>query len=108
MEYKGFEILGGQGNGLKAIKAVGQGSVPKSLRGFYTSQRFAEQGIDKMLAEKAQREAAEAAKAEAIKLAEEAAKALIEAKRVEREASDERYEKLKKDKKAESNGKAKK
>ncbi|MEL7422973.1 MAG: hypothetical protein AAFN81_08290 [Bacteroidota bacterium] len=46
MEYKGFQILSDGTFGLWFIKALGRGSVPKNLRGQYTTAVMAQKDID--------------------------------------------------------------
>lgn len=46
MEYKGFQILNDGTFGLWLIKATGRGSVPKNLRGRYTTAVMAQKDID--------------------------------------------------------------
>jgi len=46
MEYKGYEIVGDGSYGYKSIKPIGRGSVPKQLRGLYTTAQFAQKDID--------------------------------------------------------------
>jgi len=54
IEYKGYLIAIASGKGgLREIKAKGKGSVVKSLRGLYTSQREAMIAIDKYVEGKA-------------------------------------------------------
>lgn len=49
MEYNGFLIEGDGTFGYKQIKPVGRGSVPKQLRGKYTTALFAQSAIDAYL-----------------------------------------------------------
>lgn len=46
MEYKGYKIEGDKTFALYVIKPMGRGTVPKELRGKYTSQREAMVAID--------------------------------------------------------------
>jgi hypothetical protein len=52
MEYKNYNIVPGAFAN-KAIKALGKGSVNKSLRGLYTSEREAQVAIDLFESQKA-------------------------------------------------------
>jgi hypothetical protein len=49
MEYKGYNIIADGTYGNKTIKPVGKGSVPKALRGAFTTQYFAQKQIDAYL-----------------------------------------------------------
>lgn len=49
-EYEGYIIEGDKTFGMKLIKAVGRGSVPSELRGFFTSDYMARKAIDGVLA----------------------------------------------------------
>lgn len=51
MEYKGYDLIRNS-TGLYGIKPVGRGSVPKTLRGAYTSTKWATGAIDSYLATK--------------------------------------------------------
>lgn len=46
MEYKGYSIVGDGTYGNKLIKPIGKGSVPKELRGIFTTAQFAMKHID--------------------------------------------------------------
>lgn len=46
MEYKGYKIVADGPYGNKSIKPVGKGSVPKALRGMFTTSYFAQKQID--------------------------------------------------------------
>lgn len=46
MEYKGYKIEGDGTFGLKMIKPLGRGTVPKALRGQYTGYKEAQEAID--------------------------------------------------------------
>lgn len=46
MEYKGYDIVSDGTYGNKAIKPIGKGSVPKALRGMFTTYYFAQKQID--------------------------------------------------------------
>ena len=52
MEYNGYTIVSDGVFGYFNIKPTGRGSVPLQLRGAYTSQVFAQKGIDAYLSEK--------------------------------------------------------
>lgn len=45
-EYRGYEIVTDTSNMMKEIKAIGRGSVHKSLRGYYTTEKYAMKNID--------------------------------------------------------------
>lgn len=47
-EYKGYEITSNMFSN-KVIKPIGKGSVPKELRGLYTSSAVAKKAIDSVL-----------------------------------------------------------
>lgn len=47
--YKDYKIVTVNNFLMKEIKAVGRGSVPKELRGYYTSSAQAKHGIDAFL-----------------------------------------------------------
>lgn len=47
-EYKGYLLVPAGGFGMKAIKAIGRGSVPAVLRGLYTSASLAMKAIDQV------------------------------------------------------------
>ena len=51
MEYKGFKLEPVK-TGLIEIKPTGKGSVVKSLRGLYTTKKWAMKAIDSHLASK--------------------------------------------------------
>lgn len=51
-EYKGYKIAGSGGYAMKVIQPIGKGSVPKELRGLYTSSPEAELAIDRLEASK--------------------------------------------------------
>lgn len=46
MEYKGFKIVNDGTFGMWLVKAIGRGSVPKELRGSYTTAVLAQKSID--------------------------------------------------------------
>jgi len=46
MEYRGYKIEGDGTFGMKLIKPLGRGTVPKPLRGQYTGYREAKEAID--------------------------------------------------------------
>ena len=50
-EYKGYNIAQDMGSHL-SIKNIGKGTLPKALRGLYTSHMFAKRAIDQYLSEK--------------------------------------------------------
>lgn len=52
MEYEGFSLEHDGTMGMVLIKAIGRGSVPKTLRGEYTSYSFAKKAVDQHLMEK--------------------------------------------------------
>lgn len=52
MEYSGFKIEHDGVFGYFSIKALGRGSVPKKLKGRYTTTVFAQKDIDAHLIEK--------------------------------------------------------
>lgn len=52
MEYRGYLIVQAGKTMMKEVKPVGKGSVPKELRGFYTTSRFAEIAIDATIGKK--------------------------------------------------------
>lgn len=45
-EYRGYNIELDGTFGLRSIKSIGSGALPKVLRGSYTKQDFAERDID--------------------------------------------------------------
>lgn len=47
IEYNGYKVESDGTFGYINVKPVGSGSVPKQLRGDYTSNRFAKLAIDK-------------------------------------------------------------
>ena len=49
MEYKGYKIVSDGTFGNKTIKPIGRGSIPKSLRGAFTTDVFAIKQIDAYL-----------------------------------------------------------
>lgn len=49
MVYRGFSIETDNDSNLKMVKHPSRGSVPKSLRGLYTSDHSAESAIDTVL-----------------------------------------------------------
>lgn len=51
MEYKGYG-LNRDSTGLLEIKPIGRGSVPKALRGKFTSTNWASRAIDSYLTSK--------------------------------------------------------
>lgn len=53
VEYKGYKIEGDGKFGYKHIKPKGKGSVPKELRGSFTTSDFAEKAINSHLSKKA-------------------------------------------------------
>ena len=57
MEYKGMLIVPARGGTLKQIKAKGRGSVPKALRGMYTTAKEAMLAIDAMPPKRKKKEA---------------------------------------------------
>lgn len=46
MDYKGYKIENDGTFGMKEIKPLGRGSVPKPLRGKYTGYKEAQEAID--------------------------------------------------------------
>lgn len=46
MEYNGYKVEGDGVFGYCHIKPLGKGSVPKELRGTYTTKTFAQKAID--------------------------------------------------------------
>lgn len=48
-EYSGYKIVGDGTFGYKSVKAIGRGSVPKELRGVYTTDHFAKTAVDSYL-----------------------------------------------------------
>lgn len=46
MEYRGYKIQGDGTFGLYEVKPLGRGTVPKSLRGKYTTHKDAKVAID--------------------------------------------------------------
>lgn len=44
--YKNYKIVPAGGFGMKEIKPIGKGSVPKELRGTYTTMFMAKRAID--------------------------------------------------------------
>lgn len=52
MEYNGYSIEHDGTFGYKEIKPIGKGSVPKELRGKYTTAVTAKQAIDAYVREK--------------------------------------------------------
>lgn len=46
IEYRGYQIVTDNTNMMKEIKAIGRGSVHLSLRGHYTTEKYAMKSID--------------------------------------------------------------
>lgn len=51
-EYKGFDIVGDNGFGMKLIKRRGTGALPSLLQGLFTTPVEAQKAIDHYVSEK--------------------------------------------------------
>lgn len=52
LEYRGYLIKGDGTHGLKNIHSIGQGALPKVMKGSFTNFNFAKQAIDGYLKNK--------------------------------------------------------
>lgn len=55
MEYNGYKIVGDGTFGMKHIHTIGRGSLPKALKGSFSSDREAKQAIDGVVAERVEK-----------------------------------------------------
>ena len=58
-EYKGYSIEGDGTFGMKVIKSIGKGALPKLLKGSFSNHRVAENAIDSYLNGKGDKNAKE-------------------------------------------------
>ena len=56
MEYKNYRIVGDGTYGMYELQTIGRGSLPKSLRGSYSTPKQAQIAIDMVVAEKADKD----------------------------------------------------
>ncbi len=57
MEYEGYNIEGDGTFGMKLIKTIGRGSLPKSLRGAFSNVNEAKKAIDAVVVERKEKNA---------------------------------------------------
>jgi|JI10StandDraft_1071094.scaffolds.fasta_scaffold647062_2 hypothetical protein len=52
MEYKGYNIVSDGTYGMRVIKGIGRGALPKDLNGAFSSDKTARKAIDLIVAKK--------------------------------------------------------